>query len=199
MKRVILPVLILAIAGVAAYFLIWNKEEKKNEEERQRPLAIEENTSAFNKSYNKLLAAYEGVKEALVASDTAKASASANELAVAADSLKVEEIKGDSTGALKSTAISFASSVSNYAKGLVSGSGIEAKRKEFEMIADAMWNLTRTVQYDGKKLYWHYCPMAFNERGAYWMSVEREIRNPYFGAKMPDCGAVQDSLDFSIR
>ena len=128
-----------------------------------------------------------------------RATASARELVVAADSLKVEEIKGDSTGALKSTAVSFTSSISNYARGLADGADISAKRKEFEMIADAMWNLTRTVQYDGKILYWHYCPMAFNNRGAYWMSDEREIQNPYFGSAMPDCGDVQDSLNFSAR
>ena len=198
MKRVILPVLILAIAGVAAYFLIWNKDGKKQEEEKQQPLTVEENTTAFNKSYNKLLAAYEGVKDALVAGDTAAATASARELVVAADSLKVDEIKGDSTGTIKSTAISFTSSISEYARSLAAGADITAKRKEFEMISDALWNLTRTVKYDGRKVYLHYCSMAF-KRGASWMSEDSEKHNPFFGNNMLECVALQDSLDFSAK
>ncbi len=196
MKRTILPVLILAIAGLAAYFLIWKKDGKEQEEEKQQPLAIEENTSAFNKSYKLLLGAYENVKDALVAGDTAKATASARELVVAADSLKVNEIKGDTSGFIKSTAVSFTSSISEYAKGLAAGADITAKRKEFEMISDALWNLTRTVKYDGEKVYLHYCSMAF-KRGASWMSVDSEKHNPFFGNNMLDCVALQDSLDFS--
>jgi Cu(I)/Ag(I) efflux system membrane fusion protein len=39
--------------------------------------------------------------------------------------------------------------------------------------------------------------MAFNKQGAYWMSNEREIKNPYFGNEMLNCGSVEDSLDYS--
>src|SRR5687767_13025965 len=98
MKKGILLILIIAIAGAAAYFLFFNKKEKREEGEKQKPLAIGEHSNAFGESYNMLLAAYTGVKDALVASDTAKASAAARQLIVAADSLKVNEIQGDSTG-----------------------------------------------------------------------------------------------------
>jgi hypothetical protein len=196
MKRILL-VLIIAIVGVGAYYLFFRKTEKGPEPEKQKPLALEDNTSAFNKSYNTMLAAYIGVKDALVAGDTTKASASARELVVAADSLQVKEIKGDSM--LRETARSFASTVSSSALALTMEPDMKAKRKEFQMIADAMWTLTQTVQYDGQKLYWHYCPMAFNNSGAYWMSNERIIRNPYFGNEMLECGSVQDSLDYSAK
>jgi hypothetical protein len=196
MKKAI-PVLILLIAGVAAYFIFFKKDEKRAEGEKQKPLALEDNSNVFNTSYNKMLAAYISVKDALVASDTSKASAAARQLAIAADSLRVNEIKGDSM--LKETARNFASTVSSSALGLAGEPDIKAKRKEFQMIADAMWTLTQTVQYDGQKLYWHYCPMAFNNSGAYWLSNERQIRNPYFGNEMLECGSVQDSLDYSKK
>jgi hypothetical protein len=196
MKKLI-SVLILLVAGVSVYFIFFKKDKKQPEGEKQKPLALEDNTSAFNKSYNTVLAAYINVKDALVASDTAKASAAARQLAIAADSLQVQEIKGDSM--LKETARNFASTVSSSALGLAGENDIKNKRKEFQMIADAMWTLTQTVQYDGQKLYWHYCPMAFNNSGAYWMSNERQIRNPYFGNEMLECGSVQDSLDYSKK
>jgi Cu(I)/Ag(I) efflux system membrane fusion protein len=36
--------------------------------------------------------------------------------------------------------------------------------------------------------------MAFDNKGAYWLSNVSEIKNPYFGEKMLTCGSVQDSL-----
>lgn len=40
-------------------------------------------------------------------------------------------------------------------------------------------------------IYKKHCPMAFNNKGAYWYADVEEINNPYFGDKMPDCGSVE--------
>ena len=37
-------------------------------------------------------------------------------------------------------------------------------------------------------VYKQYCPMAFNNEGAYWIADVKEINNPYFGEQMPTCG-----------
>lgn len=36
-----------------------------------------------------------------------------------------------------------------------------------------------------------YCPMAFNNKGAYWLQREKEILNPYFGPVMLKCGEIR--------
>lgn len=36
-----------------------------------------------------------------------------------------------------------------------------------------------------------FCPMAFNDRGATWLSRDAQIRNPYFGSTMFRCGEIQ--------
>jgi len=201
MKKVVLPVIVLLIAGVAVYFLFWDKkgDDVQTAGETLQPLSIEEHTNVFNDSYNQLLAAYVALKDGLVASDTAVAAAAARQLATAADSLKLSEIKGDTTGFIRKTAKDIAGSITRSAQVIAAEGDLNAKRKEFEIIADAMWSLTRTVKYDGKKLYWHYCPMAFNNRGAYWMSTSAEVLNPYFGDAMLHCGSVEDSLDYSKK
>lgn len=198
MKKLVVPIIILlALALITWQFFCKGTDKKDKQEEKQQPLAIKANSGPFNQSYSELLNAYFGLKDALVASDTAKASAAALALAAATDSLKVNEIKGDSTGVIKETAVIFSGTIKSSAEALAAEAGLKAKRKEFEMIADALWSLTRTVQYDGQKVYWQYCPMAFNNKGAYWMSNERDIRNPYFGSEMLNCGTVQDSLDYA--
>lgn len=200
MKKTLLFIIVLAAVVLIArpFFCSGDDKPAENQEDpKQQPLSIAENTDAFNQSFTHLLNAYINVKDALVASDAQKASAAAGSLAQAADSLKVNEITGDTTGLIKETANSYTGTITASAQALADKKDINAQRKEFEMIADAMWSLTRTVKYTGQKVYWQYCPMAFNDKGAYWMSNERQIRNPYFGSKMLTCGSVEDSLDYS--
>lgn len=40
-----------------------------------------------------------------------------------------------------------------------------------------------------------YCPMAFDDAGAYWLQSRDSILNPYFGAKMLRCGEIRQRLD----
>lgn len=194
--------LLLILGGIFVIFRFCNnKPEKKAEqpEEKQSPLAIGENSGSFNQSFNAMLQSYYSLSDAFVAGDTSKVNASAAALARNADSLRVDEIKGDSSGMIKETARQFMQNISSSSATLRQGSDIEAKRKEFEMVTDALWSLTRTVRYDGQKVYYQYCPMAFDNKGAYWLSSSTEVRNPYFDARMLKCGEVADSLDYSKR
>ncbi|MBO9201650.1 MULTISPECIES: DUF3347 domain-containing protein [Niastella] len=202
MKKTLIVVIVLAIFVLIArpFFCNSKKNDKsagETAETKQQPVSISDNSDAFNQSYTQLLNAYNELKNALVASDAAKASAAAQQVRTTADSLKVNEIKGDSTGLIKETAQTYTSTITGSAQALIAEKDIEGKRKEFVNIADAIWSLTRTVRYNGKKLYWEYCPMAFDNKGAYWISYERDIKNPYFGSKMLTCGSVEDSLDYS--
>jgi hypothetical protein len=198
MKKIVLPVSIL-FAGIFVFQACKNDPagEPQAPQSESQAIGIKKNSDAFNQSFEQLLNSYYALKDALVESDVAKADAASLKLAEAAGALKVDEIKGDSTGVIKETARSFTGTIDGSAKGLAGEKDIEAKRKEFEMITDAMWSLTRTVQYAGEKVYYQHCPMAFNNKGAYWLSDKREIRNPYFGDKMLTCGSNEDSLDYS--
>lgn len=200
MKKTLIVVIALAAIVLIARPFFCNSDDKSAENAenaKQQPLSISENTDVFKQSFTQLLNAYSNLKDALVLSDTGKASAAALALRVASDSLKVNEIKGDSTGVIKETAAAFTSTITGSALALAAEKDLKGKRKEFEMIADAMWSLTRTVRYTSQKVYWQFCPMAFDNKGAYWMSYEREIKNPYFGTEMLNCGSVEDSLDYS--
>lgn len=203
MKKTLLPIVVIVCIVLFARPFFCSGGDKKakeqQEEVKQGPLSINENTDAFNQSYTRLLTAYFNLKDALVASDTAKATAAAHALVIASDSLKVNEIKGDSTGLIKETAKNFTGTISGSAQSVAQEKDLNGKRKSFEAIGNDLWSLTRTVQYNGQKVYWEYCPMAFDKKGAYWLSNEREIKNPYFGTQMLNCGSVEDSLDYSSK
>jgi hypothetical protein len=169
----------------------------------EQPIASK-NTPAFNESFEKLLNAYISVKDALVDYDTAKANTAALVLEQAADSLKITEIKGDTTGTIQQVAKDFAGTIVGSCKGLVGETDLTKKKREFQMISEAMYNLVRTVKYDKQIIYHQSCPMAFNdEEEAAWISTSNKIVNPYLGSKHPKykegmlhCGEVKDSIDF---
>ncbi len=45
-----------------------------------------------------------------------------------------------------------------------------------------------------KPVYEISCPMAFDFKGAKWLQSDEDIRNPYFGEAMIQCGEVERQL-----
>jgi len=46
-----------------------------------------------------------------------------------------------------------------------------------------------------EKVYVEFCPMADNNSGAYWLSKEEKVINPYFGEAMLTCGEVKQVIE----
>ncbi len=197
MKKVIL-IAVLALVAYAAYKLLY-KGDDESRDPKPSALKMGATTGSFRESVDTLMASYFELKDALVESDTMRANRAALRLAIASDSLKTDEISGDSTGVIKETAKNFAGTINGSAKALSLEKSIDAKRMEFEMISDALWSLARTIKYDGQKVYYQFCPMAFDNRGAYWLSSDPAIKNPYFGKKMLTCGSNRDSISYAAN
>lgn len=70
----------------------------------------------------------------------------------------------------------------------------EAKRIYFKPVSAALYDALKSIRIKNLVIYHTFCPMAFREKGAFWLSEFPEIRNPYFGAKMIECGEVIDTI-----
>jgi hypothetical protein len=195
----IFPLSLLPIMALMLLTSCSGEQREQKAEDKAAPITASSLSAPFNESFAKLLNSYFEMKDAFVESDTIKVNAAAAGLLLTTDALKINDIRGDSTGTIKETAQVFATTINNSAKALMAENNIDDKRREFNMISDALWSLTRTVRYDMEKVYYQYCPMAFDNAGAYWMSRTSQINNPYFGEKMLRCGEVTDSLDYSKR
>lgn len=196
-RNLLLAVAVLLVVVVACFFILSEKQEQLPP--KDQPLVVNELSDPFNQSFSQLLLSYFEIKNGLVEGDSARANAGAARLRVASDSLRVNDIAGDSTGAIRELAKSYASSLNSAAAALVRDSTLSLKRKQFEVMTDIVWNLTRVVRYKGSKVYYQHCPMAFDNKGAYWVSESPQIRNPYFGHQMLECGTLEDSLDFTNK
>ena len=197
-KRVIIFSLVAMCILLVFRFCSNKPEQEKVVEQKPAPLSVSQNSGAFNESFSELLQSYYTLKNAFTNADISKVNSAAVQLMNDADSLRISEIQGDTSGMIRETARSFATNISGSAKTMTGEDKIEDKLREFNMITDAMWSLTRTVKYDGQKVYYQFCPAALDNMGGYWLSDKIDSANPYISDKK-SCNEVNDSLDYSRR
>jgi hypothetical protein len=74
-----------------------------------------------------------------------------------------------------------------------SSNDIKQQREQFVPMSESVYELVRHFGA-GRPLYNDYCPMARNDQGAMWISEVKEIKNPYFGDQMLNCGTVEEVI-----
>ena len=119
---------------------------------------------------------YVHLKDALVASNSDKAKKRASELEKAL------------SGVSGSTAAGAA------ALTIASSADLKEQRKAFSALSNEMASLVKGGKLSTGMLYLDYCPMANGNTGAFWLSNEKDIKNPYFGDKMLKCGSVKEMI-----
>jgi Cu(I)/Ag(I) efflux system membrane fusion protein len=71
---------------------------------------------------------------------------------------------------------------------LATAKDIAAMRDGFAEFSAEMIMLAEVLDPMEARLYVQHCPMAEGDKGADWLSLSREISNPYFGSAMLRCG-----------
>lgn len=143
----------------------------------------------FKKQLTALVKSYLPIKDGLVASNvqsTQQAINPAKSNLSKVDASLLDAKAGEIWGKL-------VSDIRSSLDKIASTGNVEEQRKQFEILSD---NLIDAVEYFGvveNTIYRQYCPMAFKDQGAYWLSGEKEIRNPYFGDMMLTCGEVKET------
>ena len=82
----------------------------------------------------------------------------------------------------------------NAAASISQTSDIKTQREHFVHLSAHLINAVKSFGIN-EKVYVDYCPMVNNDVGAYWLSTQKEILNPYFGASMLKCGEVTDEIN----
>jgi hypothetical protein len=68
---------------------------------------------------------------------------------------------------------------------------LKHQREHFKLLSQDIYDLVKefgTTQV----LYKDYCPMY--DKGSYWLSEIKSIKNPYYGKAMSSCGTVEEEL-----
>lgn len=136
----------------------------------------------FESSFGNVLDAYLKLKNALVDSDMDGAKKWASET-----SQKVQHLKSMEMDKMGMTHVE---KIEEYLSNIAKESSIESQRKDFVLLSENMILIGNQLKGLDQKLYVQHCPMADNNKGANWISAEKEIRNPYYGEAMLTCGSV---------
>jgi membrane fusion protein, copper/silver efflux system len=132
-----------------------------------------------------LLREYYELKEALVEAKPEEGQTTATQMQRIIERIEAGEVDGlqEKLNSLK-----------NHLQMLAESGNLDEQRTHFEPVSDEMYDLVREYRFNDHTVYRQYCPMAFNDKGAYWLSDEEPIRNPYFGDLMLQCGSVEETI-----
>ena len=73
------------------------------------------------------------------------------------------------------------------------GGNIAHQREHFEMLSKDVYDLIKAFG-STQVMYKDFCPMYNNDKGAFWISETKEIKNPYLGKAMPTCGTMKEEI-----
>jgi hypothetical protein len=146
--------------------------------------------ASFQQQLAGVFTSYVELKDAFVSSDAGKVkeeASSANE-ALAKVDMKLL------SGAAHNDWMNYLSPIQTSLKEIQASADIEEQRKSFSTLSANLYKSIKAFGLGGKEAFYEFCPMAFNNEGAYWLSDQQQIRNPYFGDKMLTCGEVKEKL-----
>ena len=146
--------------------------------------------AAFQNQLGDVFTAYVSLKEAFVSSDASKVKAEASKTQQALAKVDMKKL----SGAAHNDWMNYTRGIESSLKEIQGSDDIEAQRKSFSMLSENLYKSIKAFGLGGKSAFYEFCPMAFNNEGAYWISEAEQIRNPYFGDKMLTCGEVKEKL-----
>ncbi|OJW81516.1 MAG: hypothetical protein BGO69_09000 [Bacteroidetes bacterium 46-16] len=132
---------------------------------------------------------YLQVQSALAADQFSKASVAANELNTVLSDFKDSTMPENQKQAYET----HISAIRESANKIVNSKNIEQQRISFEPLSTHVFDLLKSFG-SNKPVYETHCSMAFDNKGASWLSDQPVIRNPYYGNKMLECGEVMSVI-----
>jgi Cu(I)/Ag(I) efflux system membrane fusion protein len=145
----------------------------------------------FQQQLNSVYNAYINLKDALVKEDSISTSANATTLL---NKLNKVDMKLLSDNKAHNHWMSLEGEIKSSATSISETPDIKSQRDHFKHLSS---HLINAVQLFGinEKVYVEFCPMADNNNGAYWLSKEEKVINPYFGEAMLTCGEVKQVIE----
>lgn len=142
--------------------------------------------SDYQKGVINALKQYFRMKDALIAGKPAEVAVSAKETASAFKKLSATNL-GDGQKAMHGQVVEMLSAIGGNTE-------LKEQRSHFIGLNRSLVSLAQGLKDLESTIYVQHCPMANNNEGAFWLSTDKEIRNPYYGDAMLSCGSVTDSL-----
>ena len=150
---------------------------------------------AFTRQLAKVFDAYFAMGKALASDDLPGAVAAARTVRSALGAVKADLLDARQAAAFKTHAAMIVKRLDAAA----AATKIEPARGDFALLSEQIAVLAASFGGPGRAVYRLQCPMAFSNRGATWLQGAPDVRNPYFGAAMLECGSVVETFKVPSR
>lgn len=175
------PVLVSLILITCAFIVSCGNNATKQEESKEnhdhtttevKAEAVQVNDPVLNAVYQQYLK----LNLALVNNNENDAKIAANTLELGASELENNVI------------------ITKNASKITEAATLKEMRDSFSELSNALISMIKISGLKSGEIYVDYCPMALNDHGAYWLSSEKGIKNPYFGDRMLTCGETKETI-----
>jgi hypothetical protein len=132
---------------------------------------------------------YFALKDALVKTDAATATANAATLLTSLNAINMGKMKMDDHMAFMKVEKALKADASTIS----TSKDIAVQRTAFSNLSSNMIALIKVAKAN-EAVYLQHCPMANGGKGADWLSKENAVKNPYYGNMMLTCGKTVETI-----
>ncbi|TPD70565.1 DUF3347 domain-containing protein [Flavobacterium microcysteis] len=132
---------------------------------------------------------YFDVKDALVKTEGKLASDKAKGLVKAINAVKMNELKMEEHNVW----MKVLNELKEDAEHVSETTDAEHQRDHFITLSKSIYELLKVSKYE-VPVYYQFCPMANDGKGANWLSKENAVKNPYYGSQMLTCGKTVETI-----
>ena len=143
-------------------------------------------SDSFEEEFKSVLPSYFSIKNALVLGNSTKVTEYAKNL--------LESLVSIDDSDLNNMGKIHFSRIEELLGEVASSEDLKYQRDIFIALNENMVPIIMNIGSLDTPVYIQKCPMANNNKGAFWLSMEKEIKNPYYGDQMLTCGSIIDSI-----
>lgn len=149
----------------------------------------------FKQQFTEFVDAYFKMKNDLVASDFIKAHKSASNFQEKFNMINVEHLGTNAKEYWRKSETAIRKSIEKFSV----ANDIVEQRTAFAELSLQMIESVEAIGTYHDIVFVSFCPMAFDNKGGFWLSEFEQIKNPYYGDEMLKCGEVKKTLYFTQK
>ena len=129
------------------------------------------------------------VKDALITSNGNSTASASKELVTAINNVKMDKLDMD----VHMVWMKVVNTIQKDAENIGNTKDVKIQRDHFTSLSKDMYTLIKVSKYE-TPVYYQFCPMFNDGKGANWLSKENAVKNPYYGSMMLNCGKTVETI-----
>ena len=129
------------------------------------------------------------VKDALITSNGNSTASASKELVTAINNVKMDKLDMD----VHKVWMKVVNTIQKDAENIANTKDVKIQRDHFTSLSKEIYTLIKISKYENP-VYYQFCPMFNDGKGANWLSKENAVKNPYYGSMMLSCGKTVETI-----